>query len=68
MKYQVRTSLPLANTQFNDDDDKKKKKKTTKTKMSDLTPAQQEKINSLNLKGSAKDKAIKAFDKFNKKG
>lgn len=27
MKYQVRTSLPLANTQFNGDDDKKKKKK-----------------------------------------
>ncbi len=28
MKYQVRTSLPLAETQFNGDDDKKKKKKS----------------------------------------
>lgn len=27
MKYQVRTSLPLANTQFNVDDDKKKHEK-----------------------------------------
>jgi hypothetical protein len=66
MKYQVRTSLPLLNTQFNGDDDKKKKKKKTKTKKSsytekDLTPAQIKKINSVNLSPSAKQKAINSF-------
>ena len=64
MIYRRNLSLPLAST-FGDDN--KKKKKTTKAKMSDLTPAQRKKINSLNLKGSAKDKAIKAFVKHNKK-
>tara|TARA_R110000824_G_scaffold2998_4_gene13760 strand:- start:3745 stop:4071 length:327 start_codon:yes stop_codon:yes gene_type:complete len=36
MKYQVRTSLPLANTQFNGDDDKKKRRKTKKAKRKEI--------------------------------
>lgn len=64
MAYKRDLGTPLAPTYG---DDKKKKKKTTKVKMSDLTPAQQKKINSLNLKGSARQKAIKAFDQYNKK-
>ncbi len=66
MKYQVRKSFPLAETQFNGDDDKKKKKKKKKTYTEkDLTPEQIKKINSINLSASAKQKAINAFAKEN---
>ena len=76
MKYQVRKSFPLAETQFNGDDDQKKKKTksnhplTRGTKevpytMKDLTAEQRNKINSINLSPSAKQKAINAFAKEN---
>lgn len=69
MKYQVRNSFPLAETQFNGDDDKKKKKKTSpKYTIKDLTKEQKAKINSINLSESAKQKAINSFAKMNKKG
>ena len=35
MKYQVRTSFPLAETQFNEDNDKKKKKKSKSVEKND---------------------------------